>query len=234
MSAQPQNWHASPLLRWPREIKNLETKLQVADTVAAKVNDGDVVGMGSGSAAYLTLWAIGRRVQTEGLNIQVIPSSYETEIAVTSLNLQLARLGHAAPTLSVDGADEVDPAGRALKGRGGAMFREKLLWSTSSRMFLAIDPSKHVERLGTGFPLPVEVHPNAVEHVAACLQKEGCEDVSVRTGTGKDGPVITESGFLVLDAAFAEIPVGLNDRIKAVPGVLETGLFEGYEYEIVE
>ncbi len=114
------------------------------------------------------------------------------------------------------------------------MFREKLLWSTSSRMFLAIDPSKHVERLGTGFPLPVEVHPNAVEHVAACLQTEGCEDVSVRTGTGKDGPVITESGFLVLDAKFAEIPVGLNARIKAVPGVLETGLFEGYEYEIVE
>jgi ribose 5-phosphate isomerase A len=234
MSAQPQDWHASPLLRWPREIKNLETKLQVADTVAAKVNDGDIVGMGSGSAAYLTLWAIGRRVRTEGLNIQVIPSSYETEIAVTSLNLQLARLGHAVPTLSVDGADEVDPAGRVLKGRGGAMFREKLLWSTSSRMFLAIDPSKHVERLGTGFPLPVEVHPNAVEHVADCLQEEGCEDVSVRTGTGKDGPVITESGFLVLDAAFAEIPVGLNARIKGVPGVLETGLFEGYEYEVVE
>ncbi len=234
MSAQPENWHASPLLRWPREIKNLETKLQVADTVAAKVNDGDVVGMGSGSAAYLTLWAIGRRVQTEGLNIQVIPSSYETEIAVTSLNLQLARLGHAVPTLSVDGADEVDPAGRVLKGRGGAMFREKLLWSTSSRMFLAIDPSKHVQRLGTGFPLPVEVHPNAVEHVAACLRDEGCEDVWVRTGTGKDGPVITESGFLVLDATFAEIPVGLNARIKSVPGVLETGLFEGYEYEIVE
>ena len=67
MSAQPQNWHASPLLRWPREVKNLETKLQVADTVAAKVADGDIVGMGSGSAAYLTLWAIGRRVQTEGL-----------------------------------------------------------------------------------------------------------------------------------------------------------------------
>ena len=234
MSAQPENWHASPLLRWPREVKNLETKLQVADTVAGKVTDGDVVGMGSGSAAYLTLWAIGRRVQTEGLHIRVIPSSYETEIAATSLNLPLARLGHAVPTLSVDGADEVDPAGRVLKGRGGAMFREKLLWSTSTRMFLAIDPSKHVERLGTRFPLPVEVHPNAVEHVAARLQEEGSQDVSIRTGTGKDGPVITESGFLVLDAEFAEIPFGLHDRIKAVPGVLETGLFEGFSYEIVE
>ena len=234
MSGQPQNWHASPLLRWPREVKNLETKLQVADTVAAKVANGDIVGMGSGSAAYLTLWAIGRRVQTEGLDIRVIPSSYETEIAATSLNLPLARLGHAVPTLSVDGADEVDPAGRVLKGRGGAMFREKLLWSTSTRMFLAIDPSKHVERLGTRFPLPVEVHPSAVEHVAARLQEEGCQDVSIRTGTGKDGPVITESGFLVLDAQFAEIPHGLHARIKGLPGVLETGLFEGYAYEIVE
>jgi ribose 5-phosphate isomerase A len=234
MSAQPENWHASPLLRWPREVKNFEAKLQVADTVAGKVTDGDVVGMGSGSAAYLTLWAIGRRVQTEGLHIRVIPSSYETEIAATSLNLPLARLGHAVPTLSVDGADEVDPAGRVLKGRGGAMFREKLLWSTSTRMFLAIDPSKHVERLGTRFPLPVEVHPNAVEHVAARLQEEGSQDVSIRTGTGKDGPVITESGFLVLDAEFPEIPFGLHDRIKAVPGVLETGLFEGFSYEIVE
>jgi ribose 5-phosphate isomerase A len=226
--------HASAILQWPQQVKNLDTKTRVAERVAARTADGDIIGLGSGSAAYLSLWAVGQRVRAEGLSVRVIPTSYETEIAATTLGLPLARLGQVTPTWSVDGADEVAPDGRVLKGRGGALFREKLLWNTSKHIILVIDQSKRVERLGTGFPVPIEVHPNAVEHVSQAVQACGCRDIVVRTGTGKDGPVITESGFLLLDAHFDEIPQGLHAQIKAIAGVLETGLFEGYEYEIAD
>ncbi len=222
------------MLEWPREVKNLDVKLQVAQQVAARTADGDVIGIGSGSAAYLTLWAIGKRVRDEGLSVRVIPTSYETEVAAGTLHLPLARLGQATPAWSIDGADEIDPDHRLLKGRGGALFREKLLWSTSAHMILVIDPSKHVESLGTKFPMPIEVHPNAVEPVVARLRELGCRQVALRTSGGKDGPVITESGFVILDAHFDEIPHGLHAQVKGISGVLETGLFEGYTFEVVE
>jgi ribose 5-phosphate isomerase A len=227
-------WSASPLLPWPRQVENLEVKLDVARRVAERAVDGQVIGIGSGSAAFLTLWAIGQRVASEHLRVRVLSSSYETEVAAGRLELPLARLGQVKPAWAVDGADEIDPAGRLLKGRGGALFREKLLWHTSDQMVLAIDSTKHVDRLGTRFPIPIEVHPHAVELVAARLAQHGARSAVLRTGTGKDGPVLTESGFLLLDAHFDEIPVGLHEEIKAIPGVLETGLFEGYDYEIVE
>lgn len=227
-------WYATTALHWPGEVSNLDVKLEVAARVAARTADGDVVGIGSGSAAYLTLWAIGARVVAEKLDIQVIPTSYETETAAVTLKLPRARLGQTTPAWGVDGADEVDPSGRLLKGRGGALFREKLLWNTARRMVLVIDPSKRVDRLGTRFPMPIEVHANAVEPVIARLTELGCRAAELRTGTGKDGPVITENGFLLIDAHFDEIPPGLHAVVKQLPGVLETGLFEGYQYEIVD
>jgi ribose 5-phosphate isomerase A len=234
MAMDSAQWYATAALHWPLAVTNLDVKLEVAARVAARTTDGDVVGIGSGSAAYLTLWAIGRRVQAEKLSIQVIPTSYETEAAAVTLKLPLARLGQTTPAWGVDGADEVDPAGRLLKGRGGALFKEKLLWNTARRMVLVIDPSKRVDRLGTRFPMPIEVHRNAVEPVIARLAELGCRQAELRTGTGKDGPVVTENGFLLLDAHFDEIPPGLHASVKQLPGVLETGLFEGYQYEIVD
>ena len=227
-------WAASALLHWPQQVVNLEVKLEVAARIAQRAADGQTIGIGSGSAAFLTLWAVGRRVSEEGLRVEVVTTSYETDVAAGRLGLTRTRLGEARPDWGVDGADEMDPAGRLLKGRGGALFREKLLWNTSARMVLAIDPSKHVDRLGSRFPVPVEVHPHAAELVAERLLAAGCREVHLRTGAGKDGPVITESGFLLLDAHYDEIPAGLDARINAFPGVLETGLFEGFAYEVVE
>ncbi len=229
-----ENWQASALLHWPEEVTNLETKLAVAHTLAGRASDGQCIGIGSGSATYLTLWAIGDRAKREGLDLSVITSSYETEIAAATLGLTIVGLGRTTPAWSVDGADEVDGEGRILKGRGGALFREKMLWSASPHMVLAIDRSKHVERLGSRFPLPIEVHPHALSSVSEFLTERGCRDARLRTGTGKDGPVITELGCLIIDASFDEIPRGLNAELKQVPGVIETGLFEGYTYEVAE
>lgn len=230
----PEHRHASDLLRWPQQVTDLDVKLRVAGVIAARAADGDCIGIGSGSATYLSLWAIGERARSEGLRLTVITSSYETEMAAATLGLRIVRLAQATPDWSIDGADEVDPAGRVLKGRGGAMFREKMLWSVSERIVLAIETRKLVQRLGTGFPVPIEVHPDAAAAAAEFLRYRGCRDVTIRTGTGKDGPVLTELGCFILDAAFDEIPHGLHAEVKQARRVIETGLFEGYTFEIID
>lgn len=229
---EPQSsWHASALLRWPEEIAHADQKTAVGLRAAALVQDRQTIGIGSGSASYLSLWAIGQRVGREGLAVRVVPTSYETETAATTLGLEIVPLGRVEPDWGIDGADEVDPAGRLLKGRGGAMFREKILWTSSQRMYLAVDPSKYVERLGTRFPVPIEVDPGGVGLLERALERRGAADAQLRLASGKDGPVITERGNLVVDARFDEIPVGLSGELKALPGVIETGLFEGFSYE---
>ena len=222
---------ASELLAWPGAIANLAEKQAVAERALERLADSQLIGIGSGSNAYLTLWAIGRRVAERGLQVAVVCSSYETEAAARRLGLRLLPLGGLRPDWGVDGADEVDPDDRLLKGRGGALYREKLLWRAARQMYLAVDPSKFVERLGTRFPVPVEVQRDGVELVARELTALGATEVVMRVAGGKDGPVFTESGNLLLDARFPEIATGLAAEIKGVPGVIETGLFEGFAFE---
>ena len=105
-----------------------------------------------------------------------------------------AAAGSVQPEWGVDGADEVDPHNRVLKGRGGAMFMEKILWTTCQRMYLAIDPSKRVERLGQGFPIPIEVHRSAVGLVGRALDAHGCARWTLRLAAGKDGPIVDGVG----------------------------------------
>jgi ribose 5-phosphate isomerase A len=227
------DWYASAALHWPASVANIEEKQAVAQRIAMRVSDGALIGIGSGSATYIALWAIGQRVQREALTIRIVSTSYETETAAATLGIPSVPLGSVEPEWGVDGADEVDPHGRVLKGRGGAMFMEKILWSTCRRMYLAIDASKRVERLGQGFPIPIEVHRHAVGLVGRALDERGCTRWALRLAGGKDGPVITEWGNLVIDAWFDDIPHGLHAQLKVLPGVIETGLFEGYRFEVV-
>jgi ribose 5-phosphate isomerase A len=226
-------WYASTALHWPVSVTNLAQKQEVGERIAARVGDGALIGVGSGSATYMALWAIGQRVQRESLSIRLVTTSYETEAAACTLGIPTLPLGSVQPEWGVDGADEVDPHGRVLKGRGGAMFMEKILWSTCRRMYLAIDPSKHVERLGQGFPIPIEVDRRAVDLVGRALDGHGCTRWALRLAGGKDGPVVTEWGNLVIDAWFDEIPHGLHAKLKSLSGVIETGLFEGFSFEII-
>jgi ribose 5-phosphate isomerase A len=223
--------YASAELRWPVEITNLGLKRDVAARAAAVAQDGETIGIGSGSNTYLVLWALGARVREEGLRIRVVTSSYETESAALTLGIPTVPLGRVEPVWGVDGADEVDPDGRLIKGRGGAMFREKLLWSTARKMYLAVDETKYVQRLGQGFPIPIELAPMAVDLISRRLDALGARGHTLRVSGGKDGPVVTESGNLVIDAWFDDIPQGLHLELKAIPGVIETGLFEGYAFE---
>jgi ribose 5-phosphate isomerase A len=227
------DWFASAALHWPVSVANIEDKRAVGERIAAKVSDGAMIGIGSGSATYMALWAIGRRVQRESLSIRIVTSSYETQTAAYTLGIPTVPLGSVEPEWGVDGADEVDPQGRLIKGRGGAMFMEKILWTTCHKMYLAIDPTKHVERLGQGFPIPIEIDRHAVDLVGRALDGHRCVRWSLRLAGGKDGPVVTEWGNFVIDAWFDEIPHGLHAQLKALPGVIETGLFEGFSFEII-
>ena len=225
--------YASALLRYPETISNLEQKQEVAARIAAQAQDGQTIGIGSGSNAYLTLWAIGRRAAEQGLNIRVSTASLETETAAVTLGLALVPLGAVEVDWGVDGADEVDPHNRLIKGRGGALFKEKILWKTARLMYLAVDPSKYVQRLGEKFPVPIEVYPAAAPLLSRELSQHNCREHGLRLGTGKDGPVITEAGNLIVDAWFDEIPFGLHAELKGLPGVIETGLFEGFAFEVL-
>ncbi len=223
--------YASALLRWPESISDLEQKRSRAARALEQLQDGQLIGIGSGSDAYLVLWAVARRAAQEGWDVAVVCSSLEAETAALTLGLHLRELGSVEPDWGVDGADELDADNRLLKGSGGGLFKEKLLWSTARRMYLAVDQTTFVEALGHRFPLPVEVHRDGVTLAARELVKLGATDVQLRLATGKDGPVFTESGNLLLDARFPELTPGLGAEIKRLPGVIETGLFEGYTFE---
>lgn len=215
-------------------ISNYEAKFEVAEEVAAMAESGQVIGAGSGSTAFLAVRAIATRVRHGELHdIRLIPTSIESELTISGLGLVQADLAEVAPDWLFDGADEVDPDGNLIKGRGGALFREKLLFAACQLRRVLIDPSKRVERLGSAFPVPVEVVPGAAGVAIAGLKALGATEVVIRTGSGKDGPVLTEQANLILDCRFESIEDGLEEQIKLITGVLESGLFQGFAPEIL-
>lgn len=218
---------------WNGEISHLEEKQRIAELLAAKVKDGQVIGFGSGSSALVAARAIAARVKAEGLHIRAIPTSQEMEMHCVSLGIPVTSLLKEKPDWGFDGADEVDPHGWLIKGRGGAMYREKLTMSCAAKTYILVDRSKLVEKLGTKFMVPVEVQYDAVTHVREALFAMGATDVVLRLAKAKDGPCITEHGHFILDTKFETITEDLEKRLKQIVGVIETGLFIGYPCEII-
>lgn len=216
------------------EISNYEAKFAAAEEIASMAESGQVIGAGSGSTAFLAVRAIAVRVRHGELHdLRLIPTSIESELTITGLGLAQADLAEVAPDWLFDGADEVDPDGNLIKGRGGALFREKLLFASCQLRRVLIDPSKRVDRLGEKFAVPVEVVPRAAPVAMASLKGLGAGEIEIRTGSGKDGPVLTEQGNLLLDCRFETIEDGLEEEIKKLTGVLDSGLFQGYAPELV-
>lgn len=221
-------------LRWSDMITNREAKERVARQMAATAKEGEVIGAGSGSTVYLALLELARRIHKEGLHIEIIPASKEISMTCIQLGIPQTTLWDKRPDWTFDGADEVDPDRRLIKGRGGAMFREKLLIRSSKKTFIIIDPSKQVDQLGSKFPIPIEIFPGALTYAENQLHHIGASELSLRTsGSGKDGPVLTENGNFILDTRFHYIDSSLEHRIKSITGVIESGLFIGYEVEII-
>jgi ribose 5-phosphate isomerase A len=189
--------------------------------------------VGSGSTSYLALLAISKKVKEQNLSVLAIPTSHEVSMACSILGLNTSSLLNARPDWSFDGADEVDPQKNLIKGRGGAMFAEKLVIKSSPENYILVDSSKFVSFLGEKFAAPIEVDPRAVNLVETELLKLGANEINLRLAKSKDGPVITEAGNLILDVRFNKITSEYEKEVKSIPGVIESGLFINYQVEIL-
>lgn len=221
----------------PRNITNKEEKLEVARKVAMKVKDGDVIGFGSGSTSYIAAIEIANRVEKEDLHIIAIPTSYEMNALCQDLKIPTASILAHKPDWGFDGADKVNNQNWLIKGRGAAMLKEKLNMVNAGITYILVDNSKIVDEFDSGdnnLSIPVEVIPEAVNSVKEALEDLGAERSILRKAEKKDGPVITESGNVILDTKFVEIYDGLEDDIKSIVGVVESGLFMDYSVEIIK
>ena len=199
--------------------------------VDALVRSGMKVGLGTGSTAVEALRRIGELLGTGDLeNMLFVPTSLQAETECASLGMGYASLNDprigGKLDLTIDGADEVDPAGRLIKGMGGAMLREKIVAAASARYAVVVDESKLVDALGQKSVIPLEIAPEARTLVQIELEGMHIES-TIRLGVRKDGPVVTDSGNLILDARIAEPfdPPGLEVALNAIPGILENGIF---------
>ena len=216
------------------KIEHLEEKKKVAEKIADKVQDNQIIGFGSGSTSYLATIAIADKIKKENLQIVAIPTSFEIKMLCAYLAIPTTTLSEKKPDWSFDGADEVDKNNWLIKGKGGAMFKEKLNIANSPITYILIDSSKRVNNLGEKTKVPVEIYPDAINYVKDELIKLEAEEIVLRQAINKAGPIITENGNLILDVKFNTITKELEKNIKAIPGVIENGLFIGYNVEIIE
>ena len=227
------NWERADYNSWQGAVSNREAKEELGRQIAQKVQDGQVIGVGSGSTAAIAIQKIAERVKVEGLRITAICTSAEVTLACAALDVPVGSLLQYCPDWSFDGADEVDGDRNLIKGRGGAMFLEKVVMQASPRNYILVDKSKLVARLGEKFAIPVEVLPVALRVVERELRKLGAAEQSLRLAVKKDGPEITENGNLIIDVRFPEIGKSLERDIAAIPGVIESGLFMGRDVEVM-
>jgi ribose 5-phosphate isomerase A len=209
-------------------------KTLVAQEIAKRVKNGDVLGVGTGTTVDAALEAIGRRVAHEGLLVSVVPTSLQSAWRCQELGLAVMYTGYNGYlSWGFDGADQVTKDRWAIKGKGGALLQEKLVAKRCKKFIIIVDQSKLVERLGVGCPVPVEVLPDGIVLAEAGLRALGATEITMRTGSGKHGPVITERGNVLLDATFSQVTASLEAEIKTITGVVESGLFTGYVSEVL-
>lgn len=215
-------------LEWNNNIKNKEEKEVLARKIASKVKDGDVISFGSGTTSFLAVKEIGKRCKEEGLRIIAIPTSNQIELLCNYLGIQTAKLGEYKIDWGFDGADEVDKNNWLIKGLGGALYREKMNLKQTPIVYILVDKSKLVERLGEECAVPVECEINKVDVVSEKLRKIGAFDFKIRKEKNNDNNYITDNGNYIIDAKFKIIDENMEDRINQIDGVLENGLFINY------
>ena len=212
-------------------IDDLQQRMKqaVADAAVGQIQDGMVLGLGSGSTAALMIKALGEKLRSGALrDITGVTTSFQGEVLAAELGIPLKSLNAIDHIdLAIDGADEVDPGFQLIKGGGACHVQEKLVARRAKRFVVVVDAGKLVERLNLSFLLPVEVLPGAWRQVKAELAALGGES-ELRMAVRKAGPVVTDQGNLVLDVRFAggiADPATLESTINNLPGVLENGLF---------
>lgn len=207
-------------------ISNKEEKEKLAEKILDYVKDGQTIGFGSGSTSYITIMKISEKLKKDNIKIKAVPTSNEIQDLCKENGIETISLAAAKLDWAFDGADEVDPCGNMLKGRGRAMFKEKLNILSSPKTYILVDHTKLVQNIGEKMPVPVEVFPDAISYVADALEKIGASETTFRG--------MTDNENAILDAKFDVITPDLEKRIKSITGVIESGLFLGYNVEVIK
>ena len=199
-------------------------KRAAGESAAEAVEDGMVVGLGTGSTAAYAIRAIGRAVDA-GRDVVGVPTSFQSRELAREAGIPLADLDDVSVDLAIDGADAV-AGGDLIKGGGAAHTREKIVDASADRFLVVADPTKTTETLSQ--PVPVEVLAAGRTTVAGSVRELDGEP-TLRAARCKDGPVVTDNGHLVLDCDFGTIdePAALGAALSGLPGVVEHGLFVG-------
>ncbi len=212
-------------------------KKAVAVAAVNQIEDGMVVGLGSGSTAALMIKELGKKLLSRELReIIGVTTSFQGEVLASELGIPLQNLNAISRIdIAIDGADEVDPSFQLIKGGGACHVQEKLVAKRSDKFVIVVDSSKLVDKLNLSFLLPVEVLPSAWKQVQINLAELGGKS-TLRMAKFKAGPVVTDQGNLVLDVKVDNgiaNPAILEKDINNIPGVLENGLFVNLANEIL-
>jgi ribose 5-phosphate isomerase A len=204
-----------------------EAEKEVAARASLKyIHDGQIVGLGTGSTATIAIRLLGEKVRA-GFKIRGIPTSIASRDLATQLGIPLTTFDEVQQIdVTIDGADEFDPALNLIKGGGGAMLREKIVASASKQLVVVTDSSKQVTVLGK-FPLPLEVISFAEPIIKKKVSELGGKVVRRQDASGK--PYLTDEGHHILDCHFGQIPnpPALARTLSDMPGIVEHGLFVG-------
>jgi len=206
-----------------------EAKRKAALEAVKHIKKGFIVGLGSGSTVAYAIQQIGKRIKKEGLHVYGVPTSYQASMLAIKHGIPTTTLDeHPKLDLSIDGADQIDRKLNLIKGMGGALLREKIVATAAKQFIIVADESKMADRLGKDQRVPIEVLPFASAIVISRIREMNGKPF-LRVGIDKVGPIITDNGNFVIDIDFGPIknPKELEDTLKSIPGVIETGLFVG-------
>ena len=218
---------------------DLQTQMKqaVAQAAVDQIENGMILGLGSGSTAALMIEALAMKIRSgEIKDVVGVTTSFQGEVLASELGIPLKSLSSVSEIdLAIDGADEVDPNFQLIKGGGACHVQEKLVAALAKKFIVVVDSSKLVEKLNLDFKLPVEVLPSAWKLVKKTLEEFGGVG-DLRMAQKKAGPIVTDQGNLILDLKFKDgidNPYLLESKINNIPGVLENGLFVNLTDEVL-
>ena len=210
---------------------DLQNQMKQAVALAAvdQIENGMILGLGSGSTAALMIEALAMKIKSgEIKDVVGVTTSFQGEVLASELGIPLKSLSSVSGIdLAIDGADEVDPKFQLIKGGGACHVQEKLVAALAKKFIVVVDSTKLVKKLNLDFKLPVEVLPSAWKQVQKTLHDLGGKG-HLRMAQKKAGPIVTDQGNLILDLSFRhgiDEPDLLESQINNIPGVLENGLF---------
>jgi ribose 5-phosphate isomerase A len=218
------------------EKQLIERARQAAGSCAAGlVPDRSLIGLGSGSTIEHVIKELGRRRQQEGLEIEAVATSFQAEIMASECGIPVrSMMTINRLDLTIDGADQVDPNGNMLKGKGGAQTLEKITALLSDAYLIVVDQTKKVPALGQDMAVPVAVLPQALGLVRFILSRAGYES-TIRPAAGKAGPVVTDLGNIIIDVDCGPIDnvEEVLRKLKNIPGIVGNGLFIGMVDKVI-